>query len=176
MTAGLYDLIAAAAAQHGLDPALVAALVQQESRGDGTAYNPEPHYRYLWNVRTRQPFRPLTLKERRSEEPPLDFPTLAGDRDQEWWAQQASWGLCQVMGATARELGCKAPYLTILVRDDALNLDLGCRYLAAHLKRAGGNLRKALGAYNAGWGGADGPRGTAYAGEVLARVHSVPRT
>jgi hypothetical protein len=97
------SLIEAAAQARNLDPNLVEGLILQESSGNTFSWNPEPRYRYLWNVATHQPFRPLTFAERASEEPPTDFPFLKGDRDQEWWAQQASWGLMQIMGATARE-------------------------------------------------------------------------
>jgi soluble lytic murein transglycosylase-like protein len=123
------SLIEAAAQARDLDPNLVEAQILKESTGNPWAYNPEPRYRYLWNVATNQPFRPLTLGERVSEEPPPDFPFLRGDRDQEWWAQQASWGLCQVMGATAREEGFRGPYLTQLC-DPATNLPIGCSVLA----------------------------------------------
>ena len=94
----------AKAAAHGLPPLLITALVEQESAGDPYAWNPEPRYRYLWDVKRNAPFRTPTEAERASEIPPHDFPTLGGDRDQEWWGQQASWGLMQVMGAVAREL------------------------------------------------------------------------
>src|SRR5688572_9407095 len=98
-------LIQSAAEEHALDPELLEAQVFVESGDNAHAWNPEPAYRYLWDVRQGRPFRPLTPAERQSEVPPADFPTLAGDRDQEWWAQQASWGLLQVLGAVAREDG-----------------------------------------------------------------------
>src|SRR5687767_808548 len=95
------------ARDHGLDPRLLRAQVLQESGGNTWAYNPEQRYRYFWNVKLWKPFREVTDPECSSEFPPVDFPTLAGDRDQEWWAQQASWGLMQVMGAVAREHGLR---------------------------------------------------------------------
>lgn len=163
-----------AATAYGLESDLVEALVQIESGGNPYAWNPEPKYRWLWNVRTHRPFRALTAEEAASKTPPLDFPVLAGDRDQEWWGQQASWGLMQVMGAVARELGCRVPFLPELTRPD-LNLDLGCRHLASHLKWAQGNTRKALGAYNAGRGNAEGTAGSAYATHVLAGLNAIRR-
>ena len=107
-------LIQSAAARHALPELLVIAVVEVESAGNSWAWNPEPRYRYLWDVKRGRPFRPLTEAERASEIPPDDFSCIAGDRDQEWWGQQASWGLMQVMGAVAREHGFRGPYLTEL--------------------------------------------------------------
>lgn len=121
-------LIQSAAARHSLPPSLIAAFIQVESGGDPWAWNPEPKYRWFWNVRLDRPFRTLGASEIASEFPPADFPALAGDADQEWWAQQASWGLMQIMGSVAREHGCRLPYLTRLC-DPAENLEFACRHL-----------------------------------------------
>lgn len=152
-----------AARDASLAPALVAAFVAQESGGDPDAWNPEPAYRYLWDVRNDRPFRALTREEAVSGIPPKDFRSLIGDPDQEWWAQRASWGLMQVMGGVARELGLKAPYLTALLRPD-VGLTLGCQLLAK-LSR-GRTVEDAISAYNAGVGGiGSNPR---YVAGVLA--------
>lgn len=162
--------IAVAAAAQGLDATLVRALVLVESGGQPWAWNPEPRYRYLWDVRRAVPFRVLTEAERVAEFPPPDFPTLAGDPDQEWWGQQASWGLMQVMGAVARERGLRVPYLPVLC-DPATNLGVGCGHLAALLAWAHGNVAQALAAWNGGKGGntAAPYRNQAYADRVLHR-------
>jgi hypothetical protein len=167
--------IAEIASGHLLEPDIVEALVLVESGGHPAAWNPEPQYRYLWNVKTWQPFRALSAAEILSSSPPADFPTLAGDRDQEWWGQRVSWGLMQVMGAVARERGYRQPYLPELVRDVRGNLHLGCAHLAAMLRWADGDYEKALGAYNAGRGGAVGPVGRAYAAKVMAHVAQLRR-
>lgn len=122
-------LLQAKAAAHGLPPLFVMAIVSQESDGEPYAWNPEPRYRYLWDVKRQAPFRALSDFERESETPPHDFPTLGGDHDQEWWAQQASWGLMQVMGAVARERGFRDTYLPALLDPDT-NLEYGCRHLS----------------------------------------------
>lgn len=165
-------LIAASAAN--LDPDLVHAQVLVESGGNAFAWNPEPQYKYLWDVRKRAPFRVLSEMEQASEKPPVDFPFLAGDRDQEWWAQQASWGLMQVMGALARERGFIGPYLTELC-DPRVNLHIGCMYMQTLLKWANGNKTQALAAYNGGKGGNTRPpfRNGAYSKKVEMEYYKI---
>ncbi len=140
-------LIEAAAAANALPVDLVLAMVQVESAGDPWAWNPEPHYRWFWDVKRNTPFRKVSDAEVASERPPADFPTIAGDPDQEWWAQQASWGLMQPMGAVARERGFRGAYLTELL-DPATGLEYGCKHLAAYRRRFG--IAGAVAAYNTG--------------------------
>lgn len=167
----LVALIETTAAVHSLDPAIVRALVQVESSGNPWSWNPEPRYRYFWDVRSNRPFRKVTALELANQVPPADFHGLAGDDDNEWWAQQASWGLMQVMGAVARELGFTGPYLTALC-DPRVGLRHGCLKLATDLAWANGDIRAALAAYNGGRAGnAPGGalRNAGYAEKVLSR-------
>jgi hypothetical protein len=161
------ELIAQA---HGLNPELVRAIVMVESSGEPSAWNPEQRYRYFWDVRLWKPFRSVTDAENASEFPPSDFRSLAGDADNEWWAQQASWGVMQVMGAVAREQGCREPYLTVLCRDAEIGLLYGCRVLQSHLRWSKGVVDQAVAAYNGGHAGNDKPpyRNAAY----IAKVHA----
>jgi len=168
------EAIETAAAEAHLSPDLVEAICLVESAGDPWAWNPEPHYRWLWDVRRKRPFRRVTPNEARAKYPPADFQTLAGDRDQEWWGQQASWGLMQIMGAVARELGYRSPYLPGLV-DVRTNLELGCTKLAQLLRWAKGDVAQALAAYNAGQGNYRSAAGQAYAEKVIARLPQVER-
>jgi soluble lytic murein transglycosylase-like protein len=95
-----YDAeITAAAQRNGLDPALLKALVRQESNFDPGATSP------------------------------------AG-----------AMGLTQLMPATAAGLGVTNP------SDPAQNLEGGAKYLKQQLDRFGGDVSKALAAYNAGPG------------------------
>jgi soluble lytic murein transglycosylase-like protein len=55
-------------------------------------------------------------------------------------------GLCQLMPGTARSLGCANPL------DPAQSIDAGAKYLRQQLDTFGGDVRKALAAYNAGPG------------------------
>jgi len=158
------SLIQSHANIHGLDPLLVEAIVLKESSDNPWAWNPEPRYRYLWDVKARKPFRALLGTEIASGIPPSDFPFLAGDRDQEWWGQRASWGLMQVMGAVARERGYRGAFLTALC-EPSTGLTYGCRHLAQLLSWASQDRAKALSAYNAGY--APNPQGAAYAASVL---------
>jgi soluble lytic murein transglycosylase-like protein len=91
--------ITAAAKRHGLDPALLAGLVRQESNFNPTAGSP------------------------------------AGAR-----------GLTQLMPATAASLGVTD------VTDPAQALEGGAKYLKQQLDTFGGDVTKALAAYNAGPG------------------------
>lgn len=131
---------------------LVHAVVEHESSRRIFAFNPEPPYRYYWDVAKNAPFRKCTDAELKSESPPADFPFLPGygPRDAEWWGQAASWGLMQVMGAVARELGMKGDIASLC--DPEIGVQFGCMHLA--------NLRKrfytkfgydgVVAAYNAG--------------------------
>ena len=115
------DLIAlarTAAAHHLLDPALVCAIIEQES-----AWNPHA-IRYEPGFRTRY-VAPMGL-------PPT-----------EEIARSISWGLMQVMGQVAREHGFTGKFLSALC-DPALGLDIGCAALAdkiaiASSSRVGGS-------------------------------------
>lgn len=121
-------LIQSAASRFGLPPKLITAIIAKESSGNPWAWNPEPHYIYFWDVKYNRPFRKVSQAESANERPPADFPTVAGDPDQEWWGQQASWGLMQPMGAVARECGFTGAYLPELCEVE-LNIHIGCTHL-----------------------------------------------
>ncbi len=146
----MHRYIAVVAPKFKLPPQLVKAIVIVESSGDRWSWNPEPPYRYLWNVRQQAPFRKLTAAEISSEKPPSDFHSMAGARDAEWWGQQASWGYMQVMGAVAREHGFKGHFPGLC--DPLEGLNYGCKHLA-HLRKRFFRRYGWLGviaAYNAG--------------------------
>lgn len=174
MTDAVKQAVLDAARTHALHAGLLQAQVIVESNGDPWAWNPEPRYRYLWNVKANGPFRQLTQVELNAGTPPADFRSLAGDPDQEWWAQRASWGLLQVMGAVARERGFKGAYLTQLA-DPATNLGIGCAHFVALLKWANGDAEMALAAYNGGKAGnvARPFRNAAYADRVMQKLKEV---
>ncbi len=84
-------------------------------------------------------------------------------------------GLMQLMDATARSLGVQDPF------DPVQNVRAGARYLAKLLERYGGDVRRALAAYNAGPGAVDRYNGVPpyretqqYVEKILARLDSSP--
>jgi len=98
---------------------LVRAVISVESSGNPHALRYEPGYRWLWDVRAGRPYRGDFAR----------LPAPAGvSGPTELMQQQTSWGIMQVMGATARELGFQGPYLTELC-DFQTGLHYGCMYL-----------------------------------------------
>ena len=131
------------AATHGLDPALVCAVVEQESAWNPWAVRYEPGFlsRYVAPLYTAGK---LTATEA--------------------YTRSMSWGLMQVMGQVARESGFADQSLTELC-DPETGLEFGCRNLAALVARARGDVAAALLAWN---GGAN----SNYPVEVLARMRN----
>jgi len=124
----IIELARSVAAEHALDPALVCAVIEQESAWDPWAVRYEPGFlsRYVAPLYTAGKFGAT-----------------------EAYTRSMSWGLMQVMGQVAREFGFDAPSLAKLC-DAATGLAFGCRILAARLKRAKGDVPGALLAWNGG--------------------------
>jgi soluble lytic murein transglycosylase-like protein len=120
----LIALAHAAASKHALDPAMVCAVVEQESSWDPHAIRYEPAFRTRY-------IRPLKL-------PPT-----------EEIARSISWGLMQVMGQVAREHGFSGKFLSALC-EPATGLEVGCTVLATTLSRAAGDIHHALAHWNGG--------------------------
>jgi soluble lytic murein transglycosylase-like protein len=137
----LVSLAKKAAAAEGLDEALVCAVVEQESGWNAWAMRYEPLFFAKYVA-------------------PLYTNNKVGAT--EAYARGMSWGLMQVMGQTAREKGVTSPFLSYLCDPNA-GLSVGCRILRQKLDAAGGDIARALQAWNGG-GNPD------YAAEVLARV------
>ena len=141
LDAKLMELARHAAQAEGLDPALVCAVVEQESN-----WNP-------WAMR----YEPLFFAKYVA---PLYTNNKVGAT--EAYARGISWGLMQVMGQVAREKGVASLFLSTLC-DPAVGLAVGCRILRQKLDAAGGDTSRALLA----WKGGGNPD---YAEEVLARL------
>lgn len=122
-------LVDDAARKWALDFWTLVAQVEKESSGNSLAIRLEDGYRWF-------------------------YPRGSTPAGQEREFQRTSWGLLQIMGATARELGYAAPPTvwpdSPLKHDAKRALDLGCAYLTKQLRRYGGNIRDGLSAYNAG--------------------------
>jgi soluble lytic murein transglycosylase-like protein len=117
-------LARAIASAHDLDPALVCAVVEQESAWDTHAMRYEPAFRARYVA-------------------PLQLPPT------EEIARSISWGLMQVMGQVAREHGFQEKFLSALA-DAAVGLALGCAVLAAKLAAANGDVARGLAMWNGG--------------------------
>jgi hypothetical protein len=116
------------------DPALVASIVLVESGGSQGRTRYEPGWKYFYQVEQMAkrlgPTRDLKL-----------------DIELETRYQATSWGLMQVMGAVARELGMRAD-LPLLIMPYT-NLTYGCKLLSK-LKGRWPNFADQIAAYNAG--------------------------
>ena len=136
----LLTLARRAADAQSLDPALVCAVVEQES-----AWNP-------WAMR----YEPLFFTK-------YVAPLYTNNKISatEAYARGCSWGLMQVMGQVAREAGFDALFLAALC-DPEQGLAIGCKVLRKKLDATGGDTTRALLAWN---GGAN----PAYPAQVLAR-------
>lgn len=143
------------AGQYTLDPALVASVIWQESKGDPWAHRYENKFflRYLASVASR--------KDLRGYVPPsggqISLSTEVRDRSY-------SWGVMQVMGETAREFNYQEESLAKLLRIPE-NIEIGCKILDAKIKKANGNIEEGL----LFWNGQANPD---YGKEVLSHLAS----
>ncbi len=122
----MIGLAKAKAEKHQIDPALLCALAHHESNNWkpwAIRYEPAFYGRYISHM------------------------TMISATEKQ--ARAFSYGLCQVMGQTARELGFSGDYLTELC-DPAINLDFAARKLKQCLGRANGDVRQGLLFYNGG--------------------------
>lgn len=136
----LVALARKAAAAQSLDPALVCAIIEQESSWNPWAMRYEPAFfaKYVAGLYTNNK---ITASEA--------------------YARGFSWGLMQVMGQVAREIGFDSTFLSALC-DPEQGLAVGCKLLRKKLDAMAGDLTRGLLAWN---GGAN----PAYASQVLAR-------
>src|SRR6202451_118276 len=123
-TTEIVTLARTIAYEHGLDPALVCAVVEQESAWDAHAIRYEPGFRTRYVA-------------------PLNLPAT------EEIARSISWGLMQVMGQGAREHGFSGKFLSALC-DPAVGLALGCEVLATKIAAAGNDVARGLALWNGG--------------------------
>ena len=136
----IIQLARGVAGGHGIDPALVCAVCEQESDWNPWAIRYEPAFygRYVQPMIANGTLRDAT----------------------EARARAFSWGLMQVMGQTARETGYDGHLAELC--DPATGMEVGCRVLARKLADAGGDVERGLLSWN---GGAN----ALYPGQVLAR-------
>jgi soluble lytic murein transglycosylase-like protein len=136
----LVALARRAASVQSLDPALVCAVVEQESGWNPWAMRYEPLFFAKYVA-------PLYTNNKVSAS--------------EAYARGFSWGLMQVMGQVARETGFDPVFLSSLCDPDQ-GLAIGCKVLRRKLDSMAGDTLRALLAWN---GGAN----SAYPAQVMAR-------
>jgi soluble lytic murein transglycosylase-like protein len=136
----LLKLARQAAAAQSLDPALVCAVVEQESAWNPWAMRYEPAFftKYVAGLYTNNKI-----------------------SASEAYARGFSWGLMQVMGQVAREAGFDCPFLSALC-DPEQGLAVGCKVLRKKFDATAGDTTRAL----LTWNGGGNPN---YAAQVLAR-------
>jgi soluble lytic murein transglycosylase-like protein len=141
MNTELIALAKSIALAHGLDPALVCAVIEQESAWNplATRYEPEFYARYISPMLADHPMTPTEARSR-----------------------AFSWGLMQVMGQTARENGYDGVLLSGLC-EPRKGIEIGCTVLPHKLALHPGDIGKGLLAWNGG-------SNENYDAEVLARV------
>jgi soluble lytic murein transglycosylase-like protein len=122
----LVALARKAAASQSLDPALVCAVVEQESSWNPWAMRYEPAFfaKYVAHLYTNNK---ITASEA--------------------YARGFSWGLMQVMGQVAREMGFDGTFLSATC-DPELGLAIGCKLLRKKLDAMDGDTTRGLLAWN----------------------------
>ena len=115
-------------AQYNINPLVIKALIEKESGFDTWASRFESHWRWFVSVKK------FARKNK------ISF-------DTEKTLQSTSFGLCQVMGGVARELGFEGQLTKLCI--PSIGIELGCKKLRQCLDRWG-SLDRALAAYNAG--------------------------
>ena len=112
------------AKKYGLDPIFVMAIATQESswRPTATRYERDFYKSYIAPMNIADPV--------------------------EMVGRATSWGLMQVMGQVARELGYTGPFASLC--DPDTGLEYGCKNLAKCVKRYPSDIDSAIAAYNAG--------------------------
>lgn len=121
---------------YDLPAGVLDAVIAQESAGNPDAYRFEPGFyeHYIKGVNPAQ----------LGGHWPIEV-----SADTERFARSFSWGLMQVMGQVAREMGFAGSSFATFARCPEIGVDFGARHLKAMLNRYG-SLPDALSAYNAG--------------------------
>jgi soluble lytic murein transglycosylase-like protein len=131
----IWSAIQQRALADGLDAKLIGAIIHQESSG------------HPYALRYEDGFFLKYLKGHSLSELKGYIPRLCSCQT-ELRARACSFGLMQIMGQVAREVGFKGEYLTELI-DIKTNLEFGCKYLAKCLEK-GGTVEKGLLYWNGG--------------------------
>lgn len=123
-----WPIIELAAQKYNIDKYFIAAIIMNESGGNSCAIRYEPQYKYLFFPREFSEQLHLTLET-------------------ETFAQKTSWGLMQVMGGVARELGFKEHFPSLC--NPETGIDWGAKKLKLCIDKTG-SMQEAAAMYNAG--------------------------
>jgi len=123
-----WDVIQDVADAENVPANILGAIVQTESSGDRFAVRFEPHYKYLFKTKENAQDNRITEAT-------------------ETVMQMTSFGLTQVMGAVARELGLKGPIFQLL--EPQVNITY-CAKLLKRLAKKYTQKDDLIAAYNAG--------------------------
>jgi len=116
------------AEKFGLNGDLICALVEQESNWEPFSVRYEPKFlsRYIAPQYSAGKFTAT-----------------------EAYTRSISWGLLQLMGQVAREMGFDGPFLSALC-DPEIGLEWGCKYFSSLMGRTGNDIDAALTRWNGG--------------------------
>lgn len=144
--------IEATAFAHNILPSIVLSMSLVESGGNPFAMRFEP-----------------TFYDRYIKGMSLSFVPPGCSKDTEAIGRATSWGLLQIMGETARNIGFRGWFGELLTPE--IGLEWGCRYLARLRDRFlnAGGWEVVCRAYNGGPGNAHNPANT-YPAKVLAHL------
>jgi soluble lytic murein transglycosylase-like protein len=129
---GLFEIVEIKSLALGADPAIIKAICKVESNFNPNAIRFEPGF--------LQRYVPAVDKIKA-------YPGCS--RETERQAQAMSWGLMQIMGYEARQRGFEGTYLSELCSPET-GLEYGIRHWLYKLRRADGDPRRALLAWNGG--------------------------
>lgn len=110
------DLANELACTYQLNPKLVAAIIIQESGGN------------KWATRVEEAFYSKYLKPKLRSQLAGHVPSMIPTLSTEKWNRATSFGLCQIMGDTARVLGFDGQFLAEIY-DERINIELCCKFL-----------------------------------------------
>ena len=125
-----------------VNPDWIRAVIEIESAGNQFALRYEPGYRWLQKEDT---IKAICYHSNYGG-------NLENKIGAETCLESFSFGLCQVMGSTARDMGYVADLHHLFFVDD--NIRIGTKFLKTKLKRFDNNILRAIAAYNGGDGSA----------------------
>lgn len=126
----LIQLAREKAAMSGVNPELLLAIIQTESSFDPWVVRFEPRYSYFWFPRESASQCNILEETERN-------------------LQATSWGLCQVMGGVARELGFEKMLTQLVVPENCIYI--GCLKIKQLMQRYGEESESdIIAGYNAG--------------------------